>query len=172
MRFIFFFFFLISCSNDSNLVQTFFEDEMLPVEEMKEVKLLQTDNGNKKIELFANRIYRYQERDIEILLQDSIVVVFYNDSLQIESILKADNATIDKNNIMIVSDNVVLQDNINKKLETEELIWDEKKNKIYTDKRVKITTNNEIIFGEGFVSDPSFNEYSISNIQGTFDVKY
>jgi hypothetical protein len=49
------------------------------------------------------------------------------------------------------------------------LIWDEKNNKIFTDKKVKITTEKEVIEGEGFVSNPDFTEYSISKIHGTFN---
>jgi hypothetical protein len=49
------------------------------------------------------------------------------------------------------------------------LIWDEKNNKIFTDKKVKITTGKEVIEGEGFVSNPDFTEYSISKIHGTFN---
>ena len=59
-----------------------------------------------------------------------------------------------------------------KKLETEELIWDEKSNKIYTDKKVIITTDKEMIEGEGFQSSPDFLQYSISNIQGTFNFEH
>ena len=47
----------------------------------------------------------------------------------------------------------------------------EKNNKIYTDKKVKITTGKEVIYGEGFTSNPNFTEYSITKIHGTFDFK-
>ena len=50
------------------------------------------------------------------------------------------------------------------------MIWDENKNKIYTDKKVKITTAKEVIYGEGFTSTPDFKQYSITNIHGTFDL--
>ena len=73
------------------------------------------------------------------------------------------------NGIMIASDSVILISSEGKQLETEELIWDEKKNKIYTDKRVIITTEKEMIEGKGFQSTPDFLQYSISNIQGTFN---
>ena len=70
---------------------------------------------------------------------------------------------------MTAKDNVVLTSENGKRLETEELIWDEKKNKIYTDRKVKITTGKEVIEGEGFSSNPDFTEYTISKIHGTFN---
>ena len=70
---------------------------------------------------------------------------------------------------MTASQSVVLTSSTGKKLETEQLIWDENKNKIYTDKKVVITTDKEVVKGEGFISNPDFTEYSISKIQGTFN---
>ena len=71
--------------------------------------------------------------------------------------------------IMTATDSVVLTSYEGKKIETEELIWDENKNKIYTEKKVLITTKKEMIEGEGFESNPDFSKYSISKIQGTFN---
>ena len=82
----------------------------------------------------------------------------------------ASDAFIDGNTkIMLAQNNVVLISNDKKKLETEELIWDEKQEKMYTDKKVKITTQKEIIYGAGFTSNADFSEYSITKIHGTFD---
>ena len=106
------------------------------------------------------------------MFSNGIEVIFYNDSGSVTSSLKALNAGIDEiNNIMTASESVVLTSSEGKRLETEELIWNENKNKIYTNKRVVITTNKELIEGEGFESNPDFSQYSISKIQGTFDFK-
>jgi hypothetical protein len=41
----------------------------------------------------------------------------------------------------------------NEILNTEYLVWDQKKKIIFSDKKVQVTTPNDIIFGEGFESD-------------------
>ncbi len=162
------FFFLLSCTNDPKLVHEFVIDQVLPIEEIKGAELIQTENGNIKVKIVANNIKRFYNIQPELVFSDSFILTFYNDSSKIESILKADKATIDQQKkIMIASDNVVLQGFSEKKLETEELVWDERLNKIYTDKMVKITTNKEVIFGEGFTSNADFSEYSISKIHGS-----
>jgi len=161
----------ISCSNDETIIKNFIHDSNLPFEEMKEVSILQTQNGKKKIELFAKNIYRYLNNDIEILLKDSINILFYDDSSKVLSVLKSDNAIIDKYNIMKVYDNVILDNNNDKVLKCKELIWDEKKNIIYTKKNVEIITNKEKIYGEGFTSNPDFSEYTITNITGSVNMK-
>ena len=40
-----------------------------------------------------------------------------------------------------------------------------------SDKKVKITTGKEIVYGEGFSSNPDFTEYKIAKIHGSFDFK-
>ena len=58
----------------------------------------------------------------------------------------------------------------NETLNAEELIWDEKNGKIYSDKFVKITTADEIIYGEGFEANEDFTNYKIKNIKGTINI--
>ena len=160
---------LVACTNDPKLVQNFVSDREQPIEEIKEAKLLHTENGKIKVFIKAEKIERFQHQKPELLLK-SIKVSFYNASSDLQSTLKANNASIDESQkIMLAQNNVVLISKDDKKLETEELIWDEKKNKIYTDKKVKITTNKEVIHGEGFISNPDFSEYSIAKIHGTFN---
>ena len=84
--------------------------------------------------------------------------------------MSAKNAEINETtNIMTAFDKVVLNSVNGKKLETEELIWDDKKNLIYTNKRVIITTDKEVIHGTGFESNPDFTKYTITKIHGTFE---
>ena len=52
-------------------------------------------------------------------------------------------------------------------LETEHLIWNEKKEIVYTEEFVKITTKNEVIYGKGLVSNQDFTKYTIKKISGT-----
>ena len=168
--FIFFFWTLISCTNDTKLVQEFVSDEQQPIEQIKGAELLHTENGTVKVRLVASRIERFQNIQPALIFSDHLEVYFYNDSSQLQSTLMADYASIDeKKKIMLAQNNVILISNDDKKLETNELVWDENKNKIYTDKKVKITTGKEVVYGEGFTSTPDFKQYSITKIHGTFD---
>ena len=168
-----FFFFsvvLIACTNDPKLVQEFVSDKEQAIEQIKGAELLHTENGKIKVRIVAGKIERFQNKQPQLVFTESLEVYFYNDSSQLQSTLKADGASIDEETkIMLAQNNVELISSDNKKLETEELIWDEQQNKIYTDKKVKITTGKEVIYGEGFTSNPDFTAYSITKIHGTFD---
>ena len=168
--FLFFLVVLISCTNDPKLVQEFVRDKQQPIEQIKGAELLHTENGKVKVKLLASRIERFQDIQPALIFSDHLEVYFYNDSSQLKSTLIADYASIDEEKkIMLAQNNVILISSDGKKLETDELVWDENKNKIYTDKKVKITTGKEVVYGEGFTSTPDFKQYSITKIHGTFD---
>ena len=71
---------------------------------------------------------------------------------------------------MEVMDDVVVINRNGEKLNTEHLIWDADSKKIYTDEFVKITTKEEIIFGDGLEANEDFTKYKILNIKGTVTV--
>ena len=56
-------------------------------------------------------------------------------------------------------------------LNTEELIWDPVKMKIYSDQFVRIKTEDEILFGTGFEADQEFTRYRILNPEGTLNIR-
>jgi len=171
MRFLFFLVLIfVSCSNDPKLVQEFVSSEVLPIEKIEGAEMLHTENGKLKVKIVATTIERFNNQQPQLVFSNHLVVYFYNDSALVQSTLKAEYAEInDGKKLMTAKENVILTNITGKKLESEELIWDEKNNKIYTDKKVKITTGKEVIEGEGFVSNPDFTEYSISKIHGTFN---
>ena len=78
-------------------------------------------------------------------------ITFYDNS-KIASNL-SNYADIDeKNNVMIANVSVISKKS-DKKLETEKLILNEKKEKVYTNEEVVITTANEVIYAQGFESN-------------------
>jgi len=171
MHFLFFLVLIfVSCSNDPKLVQEFVFSEVLPIEKIEGAEMLHTENGKLKVKIVATTIERFNNQEPQLVFSNHLVVYFYNDSALVQSTLQAEYAEInDEKKLMIAKENVILTNIAGKKLESEELIWDEKNNKIYTDKKVKITTLKEVIEGEGFVSNPDFSEFSISKIHGTFN---
>ena len=163
---------LYSCSNDPELVTEFISTENFLIEKVEDSEILHTENGMLKVKILATTINRFKDISPQLVFSNGLEVIFYNDSGGVKSVLKAQSAEVNEiNNVMTALDNVILTSSSGKKLETEELIWDEKKNKIYTDKNVVITTGKEVIEGDGFESNPDFSEYSISKIHGTFDFK-
>ena len=60
---------------------------------------------------------------------------------------------------------------LGEKLNTEHLIWLQEEERIYSEVFVKITTEDEIIMGDGFESNESFTNFKITHITGTILVE-
>ena len=168
MRLIFFFISIIffSCQNNPDLVNDLFQTKAFPVEVISKSKMIHTEEGEIKLEIIANKIERFVGDSARLSFSNGFNVAFYNSSGNVTSNLFAKNAIVDeKNNLMTARDSVVLKSK-KKKLETELLIWDEKKEKIYTTNDVIITTENEVIYAKGFESDPNFSDYTLKKISG------
>ncbi len=67
---------------------------------------------------------------------------------------------------MIARKDVVMINNKNEKINTEVLVWDRRKAQIYSNEFVKITTEDKIILGEGFISDERFDNWKIIKPRG------
>ncbi len=158
--------FFISCKNNPSSVNYLFKDNSFPIEVISKSKMIHTEEGKIKLEIQSEKIERYSGEVSELKFSNGFKVNFYSKSGKIISNLSALNAIVDeKNNIMTARDSVILKNN-EKKLETEVLIWDEKKDKIYTESNVIITTKNEKIYAQGFISDPNFSDYTLKKISG------
>ena len=56
-------------------------------------------------------------------------------------------------------------------MQTSLLLWDEKKEKVYSDKFIQIEQEDKIIKGYGFESNQDLTEYIIKNTTGIFTVE-
>jgi len=174
MRIFFLLFFLLfySCQNNLDLVNNLFKTNNFPIEVISKSKMIHTEEGKLKLEIFAEKIERYIGDSAKLSFTEGFNVNFYSKSGKVTSNLSAKSAIVDeKNNLMTAIDSVILRNN-DKKLETELLIWDEKKEKIYTNNDVIITTENEVIYAKGFESDPNFSDYTLKKISGKMYLNY
>jgi LPS export ABC transporter protein LptC len=107
-----------------------------------------------------------------IEMQNGLKVIFFNDSMQTESTLTAKYGKyFETNNNVLVRDSVVVTNIRHEQLNTEELVWNEKLQKFYTEKFVKISTPTQIIYGDGLESNQNFSDYSIIHVKGIIGVK-
>ena len=77
----------------------------------------------------------------------------------------------EKKKLWELKDSVVVVNESNDKLETEQLFWDQTKDIIYTDRFVKITNEDQIVMGSGFESDTKLTRRKIINYTATIYLK-
>lgn len=165
-------FFLFSCKTDINEVRKISDKRDYNKEIGKEVEILYSDSAQVRVKLLAQKIVRHLGEEPQTEMPEGVKVFFYNDEMEIDSRLSANYAiSYDSKDEILMQNNVVVINTKGEKLATEELIWNQKSEKVYSNKFVKITTKDEIIFGDELESDQTFSEYKIKKIKGTINVK-
>ena len=91
---------------------------------------------------------------------------------RIEASIQADTAYYyEKKKLWELRSNVNIRNLSGDKFETQQLFWDEKDKKIYSDKYIRIEQEDKTISGYGFESNQELTEYQIRNTTGIFTVE-
>jgi len=161
-----------SCKNDLKKIQQTIDRSMLNTERADSVTIIYSKEGITKAQLFAKTFNHVQDaKPPYIEMKNGIKVLFYNDSMNLQSTLLAKYGRyFEQSGNVLVRDSVVVYNIKKEQLNTEELIWNEKLQKFYTDKFVKITTPTQIIYGNGLESNQNFSDYTILKMKGIIGV--
>ncbi len=157
-----------SCVNDVAEVNEASKLAEPGVEKGKNIELYYSENGDVAVKVTAPFLTRYNSNDPYTEFDKGMHVDFFNDSLKVITTLTANYGiryekqmkTIMRNDVRVVNEK-------GEHLSTEELIWDEKKHIIYSEKFVKITTPDQVLYGEGMEADEQLPKYIIKKPQGT-----
>lgn len=174
--------FLYSCENDIAVVNTVTsaDDKAKPIETSKNVEFLYSDSARVRSRLKTPILDHYIGKKPYYEMSKGMDVVFFNSLGKEETKITANygigydsgNGTTDsKMSIMEAKGNVIVVNEKGDKLNTEHLIWNSITKKIYTNEFVKITTKDEVIWGDGLEANEDFTEYEIKRVKGQIAVK-
>lgn len=129
--------------------------------------ILYSDSAVVRIKIEAPKQYEFENGDKEF--PKSIFIEFYEPDGSLSSTLAANKAFYIKetNLYHAVGDVEVIGYLEPQKLNSEELYWNPESEEIYTDKFVKIETEDQISTGTGLTAKQDFSTYRILNPQGT-----
>lgn len=163
---------LSSCKTDIEEAKLITSRANTNIETGKDVEILYSDNGIVRIKAVAKTATRYNTQKPYMEFSDGMKMYFYSATGEVESTLTARYATaVENSNEMTARDSVVVINNKGERLDTDELIWDEAKKTIYSNTFVRISTADEVIYGNGMVADQNFSNYTIKKITGIVKVK-
>lgn len=131
-------------------------------------ELLYSDSGIVIFKLTTPRLIRHDKiKEPFTEFPDGVLIEKYDKNMEITSKISSDYAQyFDRKKQWIAKNNVVVINQNNDSLKTEELIWEEKSKKIHSDKFVTIIRAEQIINGIGFESDQSLADWQIKEVTG------
>ncbi len=147
----------------------FYTQDDAAVEVARGVEILYSDSAILRVRAKAPVLHNHLDpEDPRQEFPEGIHIDFFTPDLRINSFLTARFAVRRAEKGLITArDSVVLITADREVLETEELIWDENKAQLRTDKFVKITRPGEIIYGFGLEATQDFSFWKIIVPKGT-----
>jgi len=156
-----------SCSNDMKEVDSLLGKEEIKIETAKDIEIIYSDSAQIKLVLRAPILKRHLDKRAPYEEFDrGIHAEFFDVNKNPIAWLDSRYAMRKEvENVIVVRDSVVLINRNNEKLETAELIWDEKEQIASTNKFVMITQpeKGDTSYGYGFESNSEFTRFEIKN---------
>ena len=145
-----------------------------PDESATDIHITFSDAGITSFELFAPTMNKYMGDTAYMDCPDGITIYSYDEWGEKQSVLTADYAiSSEVPPRMEASKNVVIKDlQKNETIESEQIIWDQHKQIIYSVVPVKQTkADGTVNYGDGFEADEHFSKYKVFNPRGEMIVE-
>lgn len=165
--------FVATCDELKEEKRQVFTENDVAVELGRNVEILYSDSAIVRVRVTGPLLYNFTERENPRQeFPAGVKVDFLESNLSIKCTITAKTAVrYQEKGQIIARDSVVLVTVKQEKLETEELIWDEKTGKVFTEKFVKVTKPGEIIYGFGLEAEQDFSYWKIKVPKGRIKVE-
>jgi len=165
---------LLSCKNDVQQVNELVAEEIRPEMVGYNLELIYSDSARMKYKVITPEYVKMTKgpEKYEEFPQGLHVISFDNEGKEVGSI-KSDYAKkLEEEMLWEARDRVIVINAEGKKLETEQLFWDMKKEIIYSERYSKLTAGGQILEGNrGFKSDQNLNDPVFYGITGQVEVE-
>ena len=168
------FFLFPACSGkEKKLAEAISENDTLPSMKSLGVTTLISDSGITRYKIVAEEWLIHDKKNPPYWAFEKGVYLEKFDTLfRIDASIKADTAYYhEKKKLWELKGHVQILSQRGDKFQTDLLFWDEKKEKVYSDKFIQIEQEDKVIKGYGFESNQDLTEYEIKNTTGVFTVE-
>jgi LPS export ABC transporter protein LptC len=166
---------LEGCENDIERISLLTDDTEIPRIKGTNVKVLYSDSARVRVQILAPSFKQFPDVERPYMeFPDGLEVYFYDESMRIESEIKADYTIYySTERLWHATGNVVaLRLDNGDALHTEELFWDENAELIYSDAFTRIQNEDGTFYGKrGFESHQDLSNWQLKGTSGTVNVQ-
>ena len=161
-----------SCKDDAKIDTVALADSVdIPTMMTRDVETLISDSGVTRYRIVTPLWLVYDEVDEPYWkFPDGLDLIKFDDFFRTETTVRADSATYFKNRqLWRLDGNVRIVNILNEKILTEQLFWDQRSHKIYSDSFVHIEQTDRVLEGlHGFETNEQMTDYTMRSFSGVF----
>lgn len=164
---------LPSCGKKKALADAIDSAQLIPDMNSTEVTTYISDSGMIRYKIITAEWNIYSEVDSPYwAFEKGIYLEKFDTLFNLDASIKADTAYYyEYKKLWKLSSNVHIRSQKGDQFDTELMFWDQKSEKIYSDRFIKIEQPDKILTGYGFESNQQMTEYQIFNNTGIFTVE-
>ena len=161
-----------ACENNPSEVAALFADQRPDAEIISGFQTIYSDSAQIKVRISGDLMLRYEENGQFIQqFPEGVFVEFFDPKGEITSTLASKYGIRNEaEESVLVQDSVVWLATKGDRLDTDELVWEAKNEKIYSDKFVRVIQGDKLITGVGFESNQDFTRSKVRAIQGVVNL--
>lgn len=164
---------LPSCNKQKEMAEAVTENDSLPDMKTTGVTTFISDSGMIRYKIITAEWLIFNQVDTPFwAFEKGIYLEKFDTLFRIDSSIKADTAFYyEPKKLWELRGNVHIRSQRGDKFDTQLLFWDQNKERIYSDRYIRIEQPERILTGYGFESNQQMTEYQIYNNTGIFTVE-
>lgn len=160
-----------SCKDDSSLDTADVDTSVvIPTMLTRDVETLISDSGVTRYRIVTPIWYVYDEVEEPYWrFPEGLNLNKYDNFFRTEATVRADSAIyLKRKQTWQLDGNVSISNVMNEKFLTQQLVWDQRTHKLYSDSFIHIERTDRVLEGYGFESNEQLTRYTIKKVSGIF----
>ena len=160
-----------SCKDDSSLDTADVDTSVvIPTMLTRDVETLISDSGVTRYRIVTPIWYVYDEVEEPYWrFPEGLNLNKYDNFFRTEATVRADSAIyLKRKQTWQLDGNVSISNVMNEKFLTQQLFWDQRTHKLYSDSFIHIERTDRVLEGYGFESNEQLTRYTIKKVSGIF----
>ncbi|MBD5322359.1 MAG: LPS export ABC transporter periplasmic protein LptC [Bacteroides sp.] len=159
-----------SCKDDSKIGTASVGTADIPTMMTRDVETLISDSGVTRYRITTPVWYVYDEVEEPYWkFPEGLNLDKFDNFFRTEATVRADSARyMKRTQVWRLDGNVSITNVMNEKFLTEQLFWDQRTHKLYSDSFIHIERTDRVLEGYGFESNEQLTNYTIKKVSGIF----
>lgn len=162
---------LLSCKNDPEAAKKFDNPEDVQVEISEDIRLIHSEKGITDAIITAPIMHRLTVNENKTIFPKGLQIELFEEGSPTAIIQAGFGERDEHSRLLKMTGGVSMINHKQERMDSENLLWNEKTETITIEGKVKVTTPTDIIEGYGLVSDDKFQNYKLSKITGIVNIE-